>query len=219
MVDPNDFIIVRKRKKYRFAKFANSPICYEYEEWVEAKAQDGFVQPDVFEVGAGNGLFSVEMAARNPEKQFIALDIKGDRLQHGAYVAAERGITNIRFVRARADQITELCDDQSLAEVWVTFPDPFPRKRSSGRRLTHPHFLALYRQLLKADGSLFLKHDNRDFFHWSLEQLVADKWRIVELSFDLHNSELDDRYKILTTYEIRWLNEGLVTNFVQAKVS
>lgn len=219
MVDPNDFIIVRKRKKYRFAKFANSPICYEYEEWVEAKAQDGFVQPDVFEVGAGNGLFSVEMAARNPEKQFVALDIKGDRLQHGAYVAAERGITNIRFVRARADQITELCDDRSLAEVWVTFPDPFPRKRSSGRRLTHPHFLALYRQLLKADGSLFLKHDNRDFFHWSLEQLVADKWRIVELSFDLHNSELDDRYKILTTYEIRWLNEGLVTNFVQAKVS
>ncbi len=168
------------------------------------------------EIGAGNGLFSVELAARHPGQQFVALDIKGDRLQKGARVAEARGLTNVRFVRARADQIVELFDTSSLRAIWVTFPDPFPRKHSAGRRLTNPRFLALYRELLAYDGALHLKHDNRDFFHWSLEQLVTDGWQIDELSFDLHDSELSDDYKILTTYEERWLSEGLVTNFVRA---
>jgi tRNA (guanine-N7-)-methyltransferase len=209
MLDPKDFIIVRKRKKYRFAKFANSPLCFEFDEWDK--------QPvDSVEIGAGNGLFSVELAARHPELQFVALDVKGDRLQRGAYEAEERGITNVRFVRARADQILEMFDRGSLTSVWVTFPDPFPRKKSAGRRLTHPTFLAKYKELLDTNGALYLKHDNRDFFHWSLEQLVGQRWNITELSFDLHDSELDQDYKILTTYEQRWLSEGLVTNFVKA---
>lgn len=211
MLNPNDFIISRKRKKYRFAKFANSPLCFEFDEWQQQSV-------DAVEVGAGNGLFSVELAARYPDKQFVALDIKGDRLQHGAYVAAERGIANVRFVRARADQIQALFTPHSLKSVWVTFPDPFPRRKSSGRRLTHPTFLAMYRQLLEPDGALYLKHDNRDFFQWSLEQLVAQKWDIRELSFDLHDSELAEDYKIQTTYEQRWLSEGLVTNFVHAVI-
>lgn len=209
MLNPNDFVISRKRKKYRFAKFANSPLCFEFDEWHKQAV-------DVVEVGAGNGLFSVELAARYPERQFVALDIKGDRLQHGAYKAEERGLTNVRFVRARADQLLELFDPHSVLSIWVTFPDPFSRKRSAGRRLTHPTYLLKYRELLQGAGTLHLKHDNREFFQWSLEQLVADGWRIDELSFNLHESVLSDDYKILTTYEQRWLAEGLVTNFVRA---
>ena len=82
----------------------------------------------------------------------------------------------------------------------------------------HPVFLTKYAQLLKSGGGLYLKHDNREFFQWSLEQLVETGWRIVELSFDLHESELDDDYKIMTTYETRWLGEGLMTNFVTARI-
>lgn len=209
MVDPGEFIITRKRKKYKFAMFANSPLCYEFDEWQRQKV-------DVVEIGAGNGLFSVELATRHPEQQFVALDVKGDRLQKGAYEASERGLSNVRFIRARADQLLELFEPSSLSTIWVTFPDPFPRERSAGRRLTHPSFLALYAKLLQSEGALYLKHDNRDFFEWSLEQLVGTKWHIEELSFDLHESELSDEYKIKTTYEHRWLNEGLVTNFVKA---
>lgn len=210
MLDPHDFIITRKRKKYRFAKFANSSLCFEFNEWTRSAV-------DVVEVGAGNGLFSVELATRHPDRQFVALDVKGDRLQRGAYEAESRGLTNVCFVRARADQLLELFEERSLMSIWVTFPDPFPRRRSAGRRLTNPTFLAKYRELLTADGALYLKHDNRDFFHWSLEQLVSDGWHIDELSFDLHESELADDYKIQTTYEERWLGEGLVTNFVRAR--
>lgn len=210
MIDPDDFIITRKRKKYKFAKFANSALCFEFEQWHEPK------KIDVIEIGAGNGLFSVEMAVRHPEMSFVALDVKGDRLQKGAYEAEARGLKNIQFIRARADQIIELFTLRSVRAVWITFPDPFPRRRSAGRRLTHPTFLDRYQQLLSSEGALYLKHDNREFFQWSLEQLVEKGWRLEELSFDLHESALPDDYKILTTYEKRWLSEGLQTNFVKA---
>ncbi len=208
-VNPNDFIITRKRKKYRFALFANSPLCFELEQWATQKV-------DVLELGAGTGLFSVELAARHPGKTFVAVDVKADRLQKGAHAAAERGLANVFFVRARADQLSEIAEPQSLESLWITFPDPFPKKRAAGRRMTHANYLQQYAQLLSPSGALYLKHDNREFFQWSLEQLVAEQWHIDELSFDLHESELSEDYKIETTYEQRWLSEGLVTNFVKA---
>lgn len=207
-LDPNDFVITRKRKKYKFAKFHNAENCFEFDEWKKQAV-------DVVELGAGTAFFGVELARRHPDMQFVAVDVKADRLQKGAYLALELGVKNIRFVRARADQINELFEVHSLKAIWLTFPDPFPRDRSARRRMTHPIYLEKYEQLLEQGGSFYLKHDNRDFFHWSLEQLVAQKWHVRELSFDLHESELSDDYKIQTTYEKRWLGEGLVTNFVR----
>ena len=208
-VDPNRFIITRKRKKYKFALFHNSPLCFEFEEWA-------LRQVDVVEMGAGNGMFVVELATRHPEQMFVAVDVKGDRLQKGAREAEARGLNNVFFVRARADQIGELFEPGSLSTIWLTFSDPFPRKRSAGRRLTHPHFLRNYAKLLRTDGSLIIKHDNPDFFNWSLEQLVAGGWHLKELTFDLHESDLGEDYKILTAYEQRWLGEGRVTHCVRA---
>ena len=208
-VNPDDFIITRKRKKYKFAKFANAENCFELSEWSRREI-------DCVEIGAGTGLFSVELAARHPEQTFLALDVKADRLQKGAYEALERGLTNVYFVRARADQLDQLVAAASVSTIWVTFADPFPRKRSAGRRMTHPTFLAKYRESLAPNGRLLIKHDNLDFFHWTLEQLVSARWQLDELSFDLPESELPDDYKILTTYETRWHSEGRMTYFVSA---
>ncbi|MFC2601525.1 MAG: tRNA (guanosine(46)-N7)-methyltransferase TrmB [Candidatus Saccharimonas sp.] len=215
LLNPDDFVIARKRKKYKFAKFHNAENCFEFDEWRDFYQQR---QPSVsrLEIGAGAGLFSVELAARYPDKLFAAIDVKADRLQKGAYIALEKGLDNIYFIRARADQISDLFTLSTLVNIWVTFPDPFPKKRAAGRRLTHPYFLRRYAQLLQPGGELLFKHDDRDFFCWSLEQLVAEKWQITELSFDLHESSLDDEYKITTTYEQRWMNEGKAINFVKA---
>lgn len=209
-VDPNEYIITRKRKKYKFAKFANADNCFEFDEWKPRSV-------DSIEIGAGTGIFSVELAIRYPEKIFVALDVKADRLQKGAYAALERGVNNVLFVRARADQVAEMFERGSLRAIWLTFPDPHPKKRATGRRLTHPHFLKFYMSLLDDDGALCLKHDDTDFFHWSLEKLVGEGWRIDELSFNLHESELSNNYRIMTDYERRWLSEGRRTNFVRAK--
>lgn len=210
MIDPNEFIITRKRKKYRFAKFANSPLCFEFDEW------DKTDDVDVIEVGAGTALFSVDMAERSPDLQFVAIDVKADRLQKGAYEAQARGLTNIRFLRARADQLPECFGIASLQMIWLTFPDPFPKKRSAGRRMSHPTYLAIYRSLLRPDGSFILKHDSPEFFSWSLEQLVAQGWTIKELAFDLDESELRSTYDVMTTYERRWLTEGRTSSLVRA---
>lgn len=209
-LDPREFVISRKRKKYKFAKFANASNCFELEQWDKRAV-------DIVELGAGTGFFAVELAARHPDKTIVAIDVKADRLQKGAYDALERGITNVLFLRARADQLGELFLEHSVGALWLTFSDPFPRKKSAGRRMTHPTYLRIYQSLLAEAGTLNVKHDNPDFFAWTLEQLVAEKWRIDELSFDLHDSELSDDYKILTTYEQRWLGEGLRTHFVRAR--
>ncbi len=210
MIDPNEFVITRKRKKYKFAKFANATNCFEYAEWSPS-------QVDCIEVGAGTGLLSAHLAARHPDKTFVALDVKADRLQKGAYDALEHNVSNIQFVRARADQLSELFTAHSAEALWVTFPDPFPKKGSAGRRLMHPTFLAQYAQVLRPDGELVLKHDDCGFFHWSLEQLVQAGWTMTRLYFDVHESDAPEEYRLLTTYEQRWLGEGRTTKVAVAQ--
>lgn len=209
MIDPNQFIITRKRKQYKFALFANSPMCFEYEDWQVSPA-------DILEVGAGTGYFGVSLAAAAPGKQVVAVDVKADRLQQGARRAEQQSVSNIRFLRSRADLLGECFAAQSLEAVWVTFPDPFPKDRSAKHRLTHPRFLALYARLLRPGGALYFKTDAKGLFDWSLEQLVAEGWRIEELSFDLHESDLPAAYKVETTYEMRYRREGIKINFVRA---
>ena len=210
LLDPKDFIITRKRKKYKFALFANSPICFEVDEWKAVTSV-----PDFIEIGAGTALFSIALAKNHPDKQFLAVDVKADRLQKGAGIAQEEDINNLQFLRARADQLSELITPATLSGIWITFPDPFPKDRSSKHRLTHPRFLDVYAGLLKSDGALYFKTDAHELFDWSLEQLVSQGWIIRELSFDLHESTLDEAYKQLTTYERRFINEGLKTHFVK----
>jgi tRNA (guanine-N7-)-methyltransferase len=208
-LNPKDFIITRKRKLYKFALFNNSSICFEFDEWKKDETHN-------LEIGAGTGLFSEALAAQNPSKKFVAVDVKADRLVKGAQQAELDGLNNIRFLRARADQLLQAFAPHSVKYLWVTFPDPFPRNRNAGRRLTHPTFLRLYAELLAEDGAFYFKTDAKELFDWSLEQLVAEGWQIQRLSFDLHESNLSENYKIMTTYERRFVNEGLKINFVKA---
>lgn len=211
VINPDEFIITRKRKKYRFALFANSPLCFELDKW------DRRQPVDCVEVGAGTGLFCVELAALSPASQFVAVDVKADRLQKGAREAQARGLGNIRFLRARADQLSDCFNAASLKQLWLTFPDPYPKSRSAKHRLTHPSYLSIYARLLQHEGKLCFKTDDHTLFDWSIEQLVGEHWQLDELSFDLHESPLPDAYKIMTTYERRWRLEGKLTYFVSAR--
>lgn len=211
-LDPDEFIIIRKRKKYRFALFHNATNCFELADW---QPLDGKCL--VVEVGAGTGLFLTELAARHPEQTFIALDVKADRLQKGAREALARGLSNIFFVRARADQLLEVVKSGSVQSIWLTFSDPFPKKRDAKNRLTHPRFLELYKKAhVNKDAQLLFKTDSPDLFDWSLEQLIADDWYLTALTYDLHESSLPEECKIMTTYEQKWTAQGLPIMFVSA---
>ncbi|HEX4662252.1 MAG TPA: tRNA (guanosine(46)-N7)-methyltransferase TrmB [Candidatus Saccharimonadales bacterium] len=212
-LNPDDFIITHKRKKYRFAKFSQYDNCFEADNWQLPTDHP----PLTLEVGAGTALFSVELARRYPDRLFVATDVKADRLQKGAGEAEASALTNVNFVRIHAAHLAELLPLGSVSELWITFPDPCPKNRTAKHRLTHLDFLRLYRKLLQPQAQLYFKTDNQPLFCWSLEQLVADNWHLTQLSFDLHATDMSDDYKIMTTYEQKFQLEGLATHFVAAR--
>jgi tRNA (guanine-N7-)-methyltransferase len=225
-LETDGLYITRKRKKWKFAHFESYKNCFFYERGDDPQgAKDALKnylptenKKTVLEIAAGNAQFSLELARRYPELNFIAIDIKSDRLYTSAKKALEEGVANIAFVRMHLAELTKLFEQNTVDEIWLTFPDPFPRDRSAKHRLSHPSFLCQYRNILTNTGALKFKTDNRDLFLWSLEQLVAEKWRIDELSFDLHESDLSDDYKIMTHYEEKFTKEGIPTNYATCSV-
>lgn len=216
-------IISRKRKKYKFAHFDSYDNCFNF------FSRDGVVSDSeklwdylgahgelVVELAAGNGQFSLELARRYPSKRFVAIDIKSDRLYSSARKAVAEGVTNVAFVRLQIRDLLNLLTKESVDTLWVTFPDPHPKKRSAKHRLTHKVFLQYYRKILKETGSLHFKTDNLPLFQWSLEQFITDKWQLTELCFDLHESDLSDDYKIKTYYEEMFISQGIATNYCTA---
>lgn len=201
----------RKRKLYKFGVFKSLTNCFEVDTWNRSW------QPDVLELGAGRADLSVELARRYPSQRFLAIDVKADRLQAGGQSATEAKLTNVRFLRARIDQLIELLPAQKIKTIWLTFPDPFPRNKQAKKRLVAPRYLALYQQLLTAEGELCFKTDNLALFQFGLESLIATGWQIQQLSFDLHGSDLSEDLKITTAYERRYLAEGQSIYFVRAK--
>lgn len=213
--------ITRKRKLWKFAHFDQWPNCFQAEQitpvfWKKHFTDD---KPLVVEIGAGTADLSVELARRHKDKNFVAIDVKSDRLYTGAKVALNEPIENIVFVRAQLRQLSELFAPGSIDELWITFPDPFPRDRQAKHRLTHQNFLKAYEKLLSPTGRVKFKTDNRELFLYSLEQLVAEKWYLHELSFDLHESELPADYKITTAFERKFLAQEIPINFVTAERS
>lgn len=214
----DQLFITRKRKKWKFAHFAQWPNCFEAQEVTGQNWHEYFANnhPLIAEIGAGTADLSYELAAACPGQNFIAVDVKADRLYTGAKKALEHTRDNIAFIRAHAGQLPDIFKAHTIQELWVTFPDPFPRARQAKHRLTHALFLQHYRTILVPGGVLRFKTDNQELFLWSLEQLVLAGWQIRELSFDLHESTLPQEYKITTVYERRFIAGGVPINYVSA---
>lgn len=229
LLDTKNLFITRKRKKWKFAHFDAFENCFTFSREDNSKEINNNIfsyfprskrgnRPLVLELAAGNAQFSLELARRYPETNFIAIDIKSDRLYTSAKQALAEGVGNIAFVRTHLNELKKIFGRNSVDEIWLTFPDPFPKKRSAKHRLTHESFLRQYREILKDTGSLKFKTDNRDLFLWSLEQFVTEKWQLTELSFDLHESDLPSEYKVHTYYEQRYIGQGKSINYCSARL-
>lgn len=210
--------ITRKRKKWKFAHFDQWENCLQASDVSPAQWATYFPQkqPLITEIGAGTADLSVGLARAYQNRNYVAIDVKSDRLYKGAKAALAEKLPNIVFIRAQLRQLGTLFEPSSISECWVTFPDPFPRGKQAKHRLTHPSFLRTYAKLLAPNGVLHLKTDNRELFLWSLEQLVAEGWRIIQLSFDLHESALPADYKTTTHYERKFMSLGTPINYVSA---
>ena len=179
--------------------------------------------PLTLEVGCGKGEYTVGLAQRHPGRNFLGLDIKGERIWRGSSRAAEIGLTNVGFVRMRAEDLAAQFGPGELSEIWITFPDPRPRDRDIKRRLTSPRFLGLYEQLLIPGGLLHLKTDNEDLFEYTLEILAARLGTTIErVTRDLYAetaSEFIEAQAIQTNFEGKYRSVGVPIKYVQFRLT
>lgn len=176
--------------------------------WNEAQFFNS--NPIVVELACGRGEFAVGLARVFPLKNFIGVDIKGSRIWKGSSTAAAEGIQNVAFLRTQIQQLDKFFDLGEISELWITFPDPFPREGDEKRRLTSPKFLEMYKPLIKSGGIVHFKTDNTGLFDYSLE-LVQSRSDIEVLGFthDFYQSEWkDDHFGIQTRYEKMFSEKG-----------
>ncbi len=165
--------------------------------------------PITLELACGRGEYTIGMARLFPERNFIGVDIKGDRIWKGSSIAVEDKLSNVAFLRTHILVIENFFDLKEVDEIWLTFPDPRPRKRDVKRRLTSPRFLNMYKKLLKPEGYLRFKTDNTELFNYSLEELSQrGDLKGFKLTHDLYESDLrSECFDIKTRYEQIFANK------------
>src|SRR5690606_28965542 len=176
----------------------------------------GNEHPVVLELACGKGEYTVNLAKRFPERNFIGIDYKGNRIWRGAKTALEEGIPNVDFLRIQIENILDYFADQEVAEIWITFPDPQPQKSREKKRLTNPSFLAKYQQIVISGGVMHLKTDNDGFFSYTLETVTAAQLDILAQTSDLYRSDfVDEVLSIKTYYEKKYLQTAKNINYVK----
>lgn len=208
--------ITRKRKKWKFHHFNQWPNCWQADEIMPKVISDFVTNKKLtIEIGAGTADLSLELARRYPDECFIACDLKSDRLYTGAKQALAEKVDNIRFLRVFIEKINDTFPKNCADTIWITFPDPYPRKGAAKHRLTHPNFLKMYERMLNPGGHINFKTDNQKLFEWSVEQFKKNKWEKLDYTRDLQGSTLGDDNKITTTFERRFMEQGLPIYFAK----
>lgn len=212
---------MKAKKLKRFAEISTFSNVLQFpenskEQWHEIFGND---HPIVLELACGKGEYSVNMAKAFPDKNFIGIDIKGNRMYVGAKMALQQDIKNVRFLRIRIEQILEYFAPQCISEIWITFPDPFLRESRAKNRLTHHKFLKMYQSLLKPEGIIHLKTDSKELFDFTNEMIAHHACEVVQKIDDVHkNGTPAFPLSILTFYEGMHLLDHRTIQYVSFKL-
>lgn len=172
--------------------------------------------PVVLELGCGRGEYTVGLAEANPAVNYIGVDIKGARMWRGAKTATVSNMPNVAFLRTRIEFIGSFFAPNEVDQIWITFPDPQMNKRRVSKRLTAPGFLERYAQFLRPDGIIHLKTDSGHLHEYTKAALDANQIRLAVCCDDIYGKGVADaKLSIKTTYEARFLAEGLPITYLQ----
>ncbi|MES2430162.1 MAG: tRNA (guanosine(46)-N7)-methyltransferase TrmB [Bacteroidota bacterium] len=192
-----------QKKLFRFAAIKNFPNVYEYPKDMQGKWNTFFKNdhPIVLELACGRGEYTVGLSKLFPEKNFIGVDIKGNRIYIGAKRSLEENLQNAAFLRTQIEMLPEYFNKSEVDEIWLTFPDPQLRTSRAKKRLTHPRFLRLYQQVLSANGCIHLKTDSPDLYKFTKTVIDLYKLTLLEDCDDVRSKNNSEALKIKTHYE------------------
>lgn len=210
-----------KDKLRKFAEIDTFDNVYQLEEGkpLQGKWAAGHFKNDhpvVLELACGKGEYAVNMARVFPEKNFIGIDLKGNRIWRGARTGVDEKITNLAFLRIQIEDITDYFSEGEIDEIWITFPDPQPQDSREKKRLTFPGFLDKYRKFLKKGGKINLKTDNDGLYAYTVETVKSLGLICHKQTSQLYQSEFyDEVLKIKTHYERIYLKQDKNINYIQ----
>ncbi len=173
--------------------------------------------PIVLELGCGKGEYTVGLAQRYPNKNFIGIDIKGARFWRGAKTALENNLDNVAFLRTQIELIDLLFDENEVSEIWITFPDPQIKYKRTKHRLTNSSFLKKYQTILKPDGVVHLKTDSEFMHGYTLGLLHGQGHEVLYANHDVYKNEgaPGEVLEIQTFYENQYLEVGKAITYIQ----
>lgn len=158
------------------------------------------------EIGCGKGAFITKTALLNPDIRYIAIEKVSNVIVLAMEKAKNAGLENLRFMRGNFEYLSETFPDKSVDRIYLNFSDPWPKKGYAKRRLTHGGFLEIYKRILKDDGEICFKTDNRELFDFSLESFPENGFSVSDVTYDLHNSGFEGN--IMTEYEEKFSLQG-----------
>jgi tRNA (guanine-N7-)-methyltransferase len=212
---------VGKDKLRRFAEIETFDNVLQLDAGKPFKGQwgPGFFKnenPVVLELACGKGEYTVNLARMFPNKNFIGIDYKGNRIWRGAKTAVEEGVPNVAFLRIQIENLLDYFGPGEIDEIWITFPDPQPQLSREKKRLTSPRFLDKYIIILKPGGCVNLKTDNDGLHAYTAEKIDELKLNLHVKTEDLYHSEYaDEVLSIKTYYEKKYLKDNKNINYLK----
>ena len=192
----------------------DSPVVAMRGKWHEEYFYNN--NPIVLELGCGRGEYTVGLAAQNPNKNYIGIDIKGARMWAGAKQAELAGMKNVAFLRTNIEMLSHFFAPNEGAEIWITFPDPQMKKAT--KRLTSTYFMQRYTQLLFANGIIHLKTDSPFLYTYTQAMVKENSYPLLVDTDDLYaakpTADIDEARSLQTHYEHQWLDRGLTIKYI-----
>ena len=176
--------------------------------------------PVVVELGCGKGEYTITLARKNPNKNFIGIDIKGARFWRGAKTALEENLDNVAFVRTQIELVHHIFDRNEVSEIWITFPDPQIKYKRTKHRMTNTSFLKKYHQILKEEGLVNLKTDSEFMHGYTLGLLHGEGHEILNANHNVYKNEGSPKEvtETQTFYEKQYLSVGKPITYIQFKL-
>jgi tRNA (guanine-N7-)-methyltransferase len=201
-----------RTKHIKIAEVHTFPNVFHYKTenvWNDLKKYFGNDNPVVIELGCGRADYSINLAKLYPDKNFIGIDRKGNRIWTASKNMTTSKLTNAALLIGHAETLNEIIPANSVSEIWITFPDPYPRRSSMKRRLTHPRFLEIYKKILVEEGIVNLKTDDDTLYEYTQSVVEEFKYKLIRDINDLYSrAELKDDENIQTKYEYQHLADG-----------